>query len=471
MIHFLYRKEIIIKHKKKIGEWFILATDMTNGNISKHLIKFAVPLVLGNLFQLTYNAADSIIVGRFVGTKALAAVGTANPIMNIIIFFIVGICMGASVLMSEYFGAKDIKKFKREVSTTMIAGLVFTVIIIILGLFLIEPILRLIQTPEEILSDAAIYLRIIFIGLIFTFLYNAFASILRSIGDSKSPLIFLIISAILNVVMDIIFVIYLNMGVPGTAIATATAEMFSSLFCIIYIYKKVPLLHFSKSEIVLDKALLKNTINYSWVTAMQQTCLYVGKVLVQSAVNPLGIDAIATFNAVNRIDDFAFTPQQSISSAMTTFLAQNRGAEKHHRIKQGLWTGLKLESLFWCILVVTVYFGANNLMQLFVPNEGSKVIELGVIYLHLMAFFYIMPAWTNGIQGYFRGMGDLKVTLRSTFIQMFGRVLFAYILAPRFGIVGIAFSCFAGWVVMLSYEVPILVKHRRNHAIFISKTA
>jgi putative MATE family efflux protein len=436
---------------------------MTNGNISNHLIKFAVPLVLGNLFQLTYNAADSIIVGRYVGTSALAAVGTANPIMNIIIFLIVGICMGASVLMSEYFGANDIKKFKSEVSTTMIAGLIFTGIIIIICVILVEPILRLIQTPQEIISDAATYLRIIFIGLIFTFLYNVYASTLRSIGDSKSPLIFLIISAILNVVMDIIFVVYFNMGVAGAAIATVTAEMFSSLFCIIYVYKKVPLLHFSKNEIVLDKDLLKRTISYSSVTAMQQTCLYVGKVLVQSAVNPLGVDAIATFNAVNRVDDFAFTPQQSISNAMTTFLAQNRGAKKHERIKQGLWTGLKIETLYWCIIVGLIYFGANNLMNLFVPNEGSKVIELGVIYLHMMAFFYVLPAWTNGIQGYFRGMGQLKVTLISTFSQMFGRVTFAYLLAPRLGIVGIALSCFAGWVIMLAYEVPVLIKHRRNN--------
>lgn len=436
---------------------------MTNGNISKHLIKFAVPLVLGNLFQLTYNAADSIIVGKFVGTKALAAVGTANPIMNIVIFLIVGICMGASVLMSEYFGANDIKKFKREVSTTMIAGFIFTIIMILICVLLTEPILRLIQTPEEIMGDATTYLRIIFFGLIFTFLYNVYSSTLRSIGDSKSPLIFLMISAVLNVVMDIIFVVYFKMGVAGTAIATVIAEMFSSIFCIIYVYKKVPMLHFSKDEIVLDKILLKKTINYSSVTAMQQTCLYVGKVLVQSAVNPLGVDAIATFNAVNRVDDFAFIPQQSISNGMTVFLAQNRGAKQYERIKKGLWTGLKLETLYWCIIVGLVYFGANNLMNLFVPNEGSKVIELGIIYLQLMAFFYLLPAWTNGIQGYFRGMGQLKVTLMSTFVQMFGRVAFAYLLAPKLGIVGIALSCFSGWIIMLSYEVPVLIKHRKNN--------
>lgn len=436
---------------------------MTKGNIPKHLTYFAVPLILGNFFQLTYNAADSIIVGRFVGTKALAAVGTANPIMNIVMFFIIGICMGASVLMSEYFGAGNIKKLKREVSTTMIAGFIFTVVIIVFCIIMTKPILELIRTPEEILPDATSYLRIIFCGLIFTFLYNVYASTLRSIGDSKIPLIFLIISSVFNVVMDIIFVVILKMGVPGSALATVTAEMLSSVCCITYAYVKVPMLRFSRKEFVMDRQLLRTTINYSWVTAMQQTCLYVGKFLVQGAVNPLGVDAIATFNAVNRVDDFAFTPQQSISSGMTTFLAQNRGAKKNERIKSGFWSGMKLETLYWLMLLVTVFFGAPHIMHLFVSEENSKVVELGIKYLEMMAFFYLLPSYTNGIQGYFRGMGDLKITLRSTFVQIVGRVIFAYILAPKFGIVGIALSCLAGWIIMLAYEVPLCIKHRKNY--------
>lgn len=436
---------------------------MTTGNIPKHLVKFAVPLVLGNLFQLTYNATDSIIVGRFVGKNALAAVGTANPIMNIVMFFIVGICMGASILMSEYFGAGDIKKFKKEVSTTMIAGLIFTIIMISICVIMTKPILMLIRTPDDILVDATNYLRIIFFGLIFTFLYNIYASTLRSIGDSKTPLIFLIISSILNVVMDIIFVVYFKMGVSGAALATVIAEMFSSIFCITYVYIKIPILRFNKKEIVLDRILLKNTVNYSWVTAMQQTCLYVGKVLVQGAVNPLGVDAIATFNAVNRVDDFAFTPEQSISSGMTTFIAQNRGAKKTERIKKGFWSGMKIETIYWLIIVGLVYFRANSLMTLFVQDGNSKIVELGVVYLQMMAFFYLLPSWTNGIQGYFRGMSDLKVTLISTFVQIVGRVVFAYLLAPRLGIVGIALSCLIGWIVMLAYEVPVCIKHMRSH--------
>lgn len=435
---------------------------MTKGKISRHLIKFAIPLVLGNLFQLTYNAADSIIVGKYVGTNALAAVGTANPIMNIIMFLIIGICMGASVLMSEYFGAGNIKKLKREVSTTMVAGFIFTVFIIITCVILTKPILKLIRTPEEIIPDASNYLRIIFFGLIFTFLYNVYAAALRSIGDSKTPLKFLIISSILNVVMDFIFVVGLKLGVEGSAIATVTAEMFSSLFCIVYVHFKVPLLKFSVKEMIIDRSLLRNTINYSWVTAMQQTCLYVGKVFVQGAVNPLGVEAIATFNAVNRVDDFAFAPEQSISAAMTTFLAQNRGAKKKERIKPGLWSGMLIETIYWLLLAGIVYFGAKGLMQLFVPEKNSKVVELGVMYLHMMAFFYLLPSWTNGIQGYFRGMGDLKITLISTFMQMVGRVAFSYILAPKMGVAGIAISCLGGWIVMLAFEVPFFIRHRKS---------
>lgn len=444
-----------------------LITDMTKGNINKHLIKFAIPLILGNLFQLSYNAIDSIIVGRFVGTNALAAVGTANPIMNIAMFFIIGICMGASILMSEYFGQGNIKKFKREVSTTFISGFIFTVIIIIICIIMTKPILQLIRTPKEILSDATNYLRIIFCGLIFTFLYNVYAATLRSIGDSKTPLIFLIISSIINVVMDIIFVVHFKMGVNGAALATVIAEMLSSVLCITYAYIKVPMLRFSRKEIIIDKTLLKITINYSWVTAMQQTCLYVGKVLVQGAVNPLGVQAIAAFNAVNRVDDFAFTPEQSISNGMTTFLAQNRGAKKHDRIKKGFWSGMKIETLYWVIISMIVYFGAQSIMNLFVPEKSSTVVELGVIYLQMMAFFYLLPSWTNGIQGYFRGMGDLKITLRSTFIQIVGRVAFTYLLAPKFGIVGIALSCLAGWIIMLAYEVPLCIKHRKSYSINI----
>jgi len=435
---------------------------MTSGNIPKQLVTFALPMILGNMFQLTYNAVDAIIVGRFVGTNSLAAVGAANPIMNIVIFFIVGICMGTSILMSEYFGEGNIKKLKREISTSMIVGVIFTIIMSIIGFFLAKPILLLIQTPIEIIPDANLYLKTIFCGLIFTFLYNIYSATLRSIGDSKTPILFLIFSSILNAILAFIFVVVLKLGVLGAAIATVVSQAVSSILCIIYVYKKVPILRFSKNEITIDTYLLKNTINYSSVTALQQICLYIGKLLVQGSVNPLGVNSIATFNAVTRIDDFAFTPQQSISSAMTIFIAQNRGGHKNERIKNGFRYGMILEVIYWAIIVLPVYLSSRSIMQLFVPDSGAQIIHLGVIYLESMALFYILPGLTNGLQGYFRGMGDLKITLISTFVQILTRVIFSYILASRYGIAGIAFSCFAGWIVMLSYEVPSYFAHRKQ---------
>jgi putative MATE family efflux protein len=436
--------------------------DMTVGRISPQLIRFAIPLILGNFFQLTYNAADSIIVGRFVGANALAAVGAASPIMNIIIFMIVGICLGMSVLMSEFYGAGDLKKLKREISTSFIAGGIFTLILIILGIIFSRSILSFMNTPAEIIDDATHFLQIIFIGLIFTFIYNIYASTLRSMGNSKVPLYFLITSSIMNVIMDILFVVVFKMGVVGAACATVTAEAISALLCIYYVWKEIPILKFKRSEFVFDRLLLRDTVNYSSVSAMQQTCLYIGKLFVQGAVNPLGVHAIAAFNAVNRIDDFVLAPEQSIANSATTFLAINRGAGQTERMRKGFIASYKIELIYSAFLMVGIYFGAHWLIYPFVGDEGAKVIESGVSYLQTMAFFYFLPGLTNAYQGYFRGIGKLKVTLNSTFFQITARAIAAYILAPHFGLSGVAFACLAGWIVMLSYEVPVFRKAWKN---------
>lgn len=437
--------------------------DLTKGNIPKQLINFAVPTLLGNMFQLTYNAVDSIIVGRFVGEDALAAIGTANPIMNIVIFFIAGICLGTSVLLSEFYGKKDMVSFKQEISTSMIIGAAFTAIISLLCIIFANPLLRLLNTPNEILADATSYLQIIFFGLIFTFFYNIYASSLRSVGDSMTPIIFLILSSVLNAGLDLLFIGGLGFGVKWAAASTIIAEAVSAILCVIHIYRKVPHLRLTRKEFVIKKHLLKITVQYSWASAMQQTCLHIGKVLVQGAVNPLGVESIAAFNAVNRVDDFAFTPQQSIASSMTTFIAQNRGAGNTDRIKKGFRFGMLLENIYGILIGIVVLLLAKPVLSLFLPDAESSALSLGILYLTYMAFFYLLPANTNGIQGYFRGMGQMRVTLKSTFVQMFFRVIFAYILTPRLGFSGIAFACFFGWIAMLLYEVPVLIKYKRQN--------
>lgn len=434
-----------------------MAMNMTQGPVLGPLVRFTVPLVLGNIFQLTYNAADSVMVGRLVGTQALAAVGVAGPVMNIMTFLVVGACLGAGVLMSEFYGAGDERVLRREVGTTLTAGLAFTVLLSLLCGAFSPALLRLTRVEEALLPQATAYLRVICVALSFTFLYNLFAAALRAVGDSRTPLVFLIFSSLLNVGMNFLMMAVLHLGVLGAALATALAEGISALLCAVYVFWRIPLLRLKRDDLRVRGDLLRRTLGYSAATAMQQTALHVGKLLVQSCINGLGVATIAAFNAVNRIDDFAYTPQQNIGNGMATFIAQNRGAGRHDRIKKGFWAGGRLEAGYFVLLCAVVFLGAEGIMGLFV-TDSPEVVAMGTQYLHWMAVFYIMPMCTNWIQGYFRGMGNMKMTAMSTSVQMVGRVIFTFLLAPRFGIVGVAFAQFGGWVVMLAYEVPYLVR-------------
>lgn len=441
---------------------------MTTGNIPKHLVSFSVPLILGNMFQLTYNAVDSIVVGRFSGTEALAAVGTANPVMNIIILGISGICIGASVIMSEFFGSKRFDDLKKEVATTLLFGSFFSLLIVLLGVLFSRSIMKLTGVPPELLDSSTKYLKIIFFGMPFTYYYNAIAACVRSVGDAKTPVKFLALASVLNGCLDLLFVGKFHMGVTGAGLATVIAEATAAILCIIYVYKKVPLLQLKKSELKIDKALLKRTLEQGSVTALQQACPPIGKLIVQSVMNSLGIDTIAAFNAVSRIDDFAFVPQQSIASGIMTFVAQNRGAKNGKRMREGFKIGMIVESCYWLILCIVLFFFKIPIMKLFATKDNTTIVTLGVGYLSIMAFVYILPAWTNGVQGFFRGMGDMKVTLISSFIQIVFRVIFVYILVPSHGLIGFAYASLIGWTFMLLFEVPYYFKTKKTNSLLNS---
>ena len=439
-----------------------MTKDLTTGKIMPILVNFTVPLVLGNLFQLTYNAVDSIIVGHFVGKEALAAVGICNPISTLMILFLNGLCMGASILMGIQYGAKDYKTLHRQISTTMLSGVVFSFFLTLFCVVFAVPILHLLQVDASIMEMTRQYLRIIFLGLMFTFLYNFFSSTLRALGDSASPLYFLIISAVLNIFGDLFFVIVLKAGSNGCAISTVLSEALCCLFCIIYIQKKVPILRLGKKWLVFDSRLLKKTIAYGWASAMQQATVQMGKIAIQALVNTMGVSVAAAFAVVNRIDDFAITPEQNIAHAMTALMAQNKGAGKNDRMREGFRCGMILEIVYGAAVMVICQVFAGELMALFVKDE--EVIGHGVIYLHLIAVMYILPAVTNAIQGFFRGIGDLKVTLMSSFTNMAVRVIASapMILLWNFGIEALPFSYLAGWVAMLLVETPLMIRIYRK---------
>ena len=440
-----------------------MAKDLTKGRIMPMLIRFTIPLILGNIFQLTYNAVDSIVVGRFVGKEALAAVGICNPVTTLIILFLNGLCMGASILMGNYYGAKKMDTLSRQISTTMISGIIFSLALTVFAIMFTKPILMVIQVDKSIMTITIQYLRIIMLGLVFTFLYNFFSSTLRALGDSATPLYFLIISAVLNVFGDLFFVVILKAGSNGCAVATVVSEALCCLFCMIYIKFRVPVLCLGKKWLIFDKALLKKTVRYGWVSAMQQATVQLGKIGIQAIINTMGVSVAAAFAVVNRIDDYAYTPEQNIAHGMTAFMAQNKGAERDDRVIKGFKVGMILETIYGIIIFLVCFVFAAPLMKLFVSD--SEVIRHGVIYLKLISVMYILPALTNGIQGYFRGIGDLKITLLSSFINMGVRVLAAIplVFVLGMGIEALPFSYLAGWIGMLVAEVPLLIRNYSNY--------
>ena len=439
-----------------------MARDMTQGNITKHLLLYAGPLIIGDLFQQLYHTVDSVVVGQFRGKEALAAIGAAGPVMNILIFMIAGISMGASILMAEYYGAKKYEDLKEEMATSIGAGLLLTLVLSLLfyagsGLFI-----RLTQTPEEISHMAAGYLRIISAGLIFTFFYNILAAALRAIGDSRTSLCVLILTTIINVVLDIIFVRNLDLGVYGAAWATVIAQAVSSLALILYIYIKVPVLRLKPSEIHINLKLLKKTADYSSVSALQQTMLYLGRLLVQSGVNTLGVDAVAAFNAASIIDSYVLAPGSSLASSVTTFSAQNRGGGKYDRIPRGFGITMAIAVIYTVFVTLIILFAGRPLFGIFLKPWEQNAIALGLSYIRPMACFYFMARMTHTFQGYFRGIGRLKFTLIGTLIQIPVRVILTYGLISRLELKSVAVGTVLGWACMIVFDIYAYRKYGRN---------
>lgn len=436
--------------------------DMTQGSIGRHLISYAIPMILGNIMQLTYNAVDSIIIGKCLGEDALAAVSTSNPIMTIMVLGASGIGIGASVIMSRYYGAKNTENLKREYSTTLIFSTLFSLFVFIIGFLLSPYILTWIHTPAKSFDMAVLYLRIIFVGFLFTFRYNILSHAMRSLGDSRTPVLFLGISCGCNIFLDLILVAFFKMGVAGAAIATTLAEAVSVVLCMIYINRQIPILHLNKGEYLVDREMLSETIRSGFLTALQQAAQPVGKVLIQSVVNLQGTLAIGAFNAVCRVDDFACIPAQSIGSGIMTCTAQNRGAGNKERVKRSLTDGLITAACYFPIICCITLLFKTPVIKLLCPNDSTTMVKMGAEYLSIKAWFFIMPCFTNAIQGFFRGMGHMKIVLFATVLQISIRTICVYFWVPSIGISGEAYACFVGWLCMIIFEFGYLFLERKK---------
>lgn len=442
-----------------------MTRDLTKGPLLPALITFTVPLVLGNLLQLTYNAVDSIIVGRFLGKGALAAVGTGNPMMTLVLLFINGICLGAGVLIGHFYGAGQRDALQRQISTGMISGVIFSVAVTALMLPAARPILRLLQVDAAIMDMATAYLRIIMLGLLFSFVYNYLAAALRAMGDSRSPLYFLALSAVLNIAGDLFFIIVMKMGVTGAALSTVLCEGVSAALCWLYVYRRIPELRLGRGWLVFDRSLLGKTLSYGIVSALQQAGVQIGILCTQGMVNSLGITPAAAFSACNRFDDYAIVPERNIANAMTSVMAQNDGAGEKRRVWTAFRLGLVLETVFSVAMGLVLYIFSNPLMQLF--TSDAQVIYEGEQYLHRIALMYVLPGITNGLQGFFRGIGDMKITLWSTLVNMTTRVvsLIPMIYVLHLGLKAVPWSYCFGWILMFLFEMPFVLRHRKKYLV------
>ena len=438
------------------------ARPMTEGSIPRHLIAYAVPAILGDLFQVTYNTVDSIIVGKYAGAAALAAVGVASPLMNVAMFFIIGVGIGASVIMSEFYGAGDLRALRREFSTTLAMSGVISTAIALLMFALSVPLLRLCRTPQEILSDTAAYLRIVSLGMIVTSFYNILAAASRSIGDTRTPLFCLVVASLTNVALDVFFVASLGLGVSGAALATVISQAVAAALCGWLLKRNADPLMGNPRDFAVDRALLRRTMRFSYASALQQAGIYVGKLLVQSMVNPLGVHAIAAFNAVNRLDDYALIPERDIANGATVLVAQNHGARKPERMMAGMRAALLLEAAYGLLVSLVIFTLAEPLMRLFVDPSETEVIRLGVRYLRLMGLFYFLPGITNGMQGYMRAIGKMSLTMAVTYGQMLTRAVCTFLLIGQLQLDAVPLACAAGWIMMTVWEGSLMIRWHRQ---------
>lgn len=433
-------------------------TNMTQGVIWKQLLLFALPLMAGNVFQILYNTVDSIVVGNFVGKEALAAVGSVGPIINSLIGFFVGLSTGASVVISQAYGAGNAEKVSRTVHTTLVMTLVLCVLFSIVGVAATPTMLRLMSTPEDVFGEASGYLKIYFAGVSGLMIYNMGAGILRAVGDSKRPLYFLIFSACTNTVLDVLFVAKMNMGIAGAAWATVIAQVLSALLILAVLSRSDGDYRIRLSRLQIDLANLKEIVSLGLPAAIQMVITSFSNVFVQAYINQFGSSVMAGWSAYNKIDQFIMLPMQSVSLAVTTFVGQNYGARRIDRVKKGSGTALRLAMLVTFILMIPVLLFAPMLVELF--NHEAEVIGYGAMLLRMLSPFYLVCCINQVYACSLRGLGNTKapmVIMLGSFVVF--RQIYLFVISRLIGTVrAVAFGYPAGWIVC---SLVLLIYYRR----------
>lgn len=421
--------------------------DLTKGPVMKSMLLFAVPMILGNLLQQCYNVADTLIVGQFLGSDALAAVGSAFTLMTFLTSILLGLCMGSGTVFSIRFGEKEEDRLKEGICAAFLLTAGLTLLLNLAVFLFIDQILLFLRVPDEIWELMREYLLVIFCGIAATFLYNYFASLLRAVGNSITPLIFLAVSAILNIGLDLWFVVGLHRGVAGAAEATVISQYVSGVGLGIYTWVRFPSLRPGRAHLRIRKETLREIAGFSMLTCVQQSVMNLGILMVQGLVNSFGTTIMAAFAAAVKIDAFAYLPVQDFGNAFSTFIAQNYGAKKKDRIQTGLKGAVTVSVLFSILLSAIVWIFSRPLMLLFVHAEETEIIAEGIRYLHIEGAFYCGIGCLFLLYGLYRAVGRPGMSVVLTVISLGTRVILAYLLSavPSIGVIGIWWAVPIGW--------------------------
>lgn len=418
---------------------------LTEGNITRALIKFSIPMILGNLLQQLYNVADTFIVGHYIGTDALAAVGSSFTIMTFLTSIILGLCMGSGILFSMFYGAKQLDKMKTSFFVSFVGIGIFSIGLEIVCLLAIDLILNFMNIPRDIFTDTHQYLFIIFLGLVFTFIYNYFSSLLRALGNSKIPLIFLALASIINIGLDIYLVAEVAMGVAGAAVATLLAQAFSAIGIMLYVFLSQKELLPQRKHWHFEREIFEKIKAYSLLTCIQQSVMNFGILMIQGLVNSFGLVTMSAFAAAVKIDSFAYMPVQDFGNAFSTYIAQNKGAGLEERIHKGFKVAVVMASIFCIFISALVFIFADKLMLIFIESSKSEIIYQGAQYLRIEGACYLGIGCLFLLYGYYRGVGKPGISVVLTVISLGTRVVLAYLLAPLFGTLAIWWAIPIGW--------------------------
>lgn len=440
--------------------------DLTQGNVTKSILLFAAPMILGNLLQQCYNIVDMLIVGRALGAGALAAVGAAYTLMTFLTSVLIGMCMGSGTVFSFYFGKGDDRRMKEGMTASFLFITAVTIAMNILVFAAIDPILRLLKIPADIHEMMREYVWIIFWGIFFIFLYNYFAFALRAVGNSVIPLWFLGISSVANIVLDVVFVMGIHMGVAGAAWATVLSQIIAGAGIGFYTWIKEPLLRFPMGvrSIMESRKSLPEIVHFSLAASIQQSVMNFGILMIQGLVNSFGTAVMAAFAAAVKIDSFAYMPAQEFANAFSIFISQNRGAGKQDRVDQGVRSSVKMSMLFCIVVSVFVVLMAKYFMMIFIQPTETEIIQIGIGYLRIEGTFYCGIGLLFLWYGYYRAIGKPEMSVVLTVISLGTRVLLAYTLAPveGIGVYGIWWAIPIGWFLADVTGYVYMMKNRKK---------